>query len=219
MSIYEKSVEGNTVTFSEVTTTEVVANPDDEVTGGQLEKLKVGDTVYQAGISAEDSSKLERALKTPIVAPFETKLVSVDDLNHQVMLGLGDGLSISNGELQVDISSVPTPYVYRATITFTSNDGSDTFIYVNKFYTSTQLNNGYLDRLSNEERAVLGFFNLTYGMVTGTVVDSMNPYVGGGYSIAHLAETYPDVECYWGTEGSTWITATISVYINREANI
>lgn len=46
------------------------------------------------------TSKLAKALVTPMSAPSETQLVAIDDGNSQTMIEIGEGLSLENGTLK-----------------------------------------------------------------------------------------------------------------------
>lgn len=52
-------------------------------------------------LSAELTSKLMRALLTPISAPTETEIVAIDSTGNQVSLELGQGVQINDGKLEV----------------------------------------------------------------------------------------------------------------------
>lgn len=216
MSIYEKSVTGNTVVFSEVTATEVVANPEDTATE-QLEKLKVGDTVYQAGISAEDSSKLSRALVTPAVAPTDTELVAVNSSNAQAMLRLGDSLVVENGVLNAVTGG--GLYCYRAIITFTSVDTDERFRYTGTIYTATELVEGILPRLNKTEVALLKFF--TRQFITAEYNEEgslLFTTTGGFYTSSNYEVQNPNVYCgYLADYGFNvmQIRTTVTVYVER----
>ena len=51
-------------------------------------------------LSASQVNRIMKALTTPTIAPSETELVAIDDGNSQVLLTIGDGLVIEDGELK-----------------------------------------------------------------------------------------------------------------------
>lgn len=217
MSIYEKSVTGNTVVFSEVTATEVVANPEDTATE-RLEKLKVGDTVYQAGLSTEDSSKLARALVTPVVAPTDTELVIVNSSNAQAMLRLGNGFSVDNGVLNT-VGGSGGLYCYRVYITFLDVDHDNRYRYIGTIYTSTELVEGTLPRLNKTEVALLKFFTREFITAEYNEAGSLLlTNTGGFYASGNYEVQYPNVSCgYLADYGMsvTNISADVQVHVER----
>lgn len=55
-------------------------------------------------LSASQVNKIMKALTTPTIAPSETELVAIDDGNSQVLLTIGDGLVIEDGELKSTVA-------------------------------------------------------------------------------------------------------------------
>lgn len=55
-------------------------------------------------LSASQVNKIMKALTTPTIAPSETELVAIDDGNSQVLLKIGDGLVIEDGELKSTVA-------------------------------------------------------------------------------------------------------------------
>lgn len=68
-------------------------------TDGVVVSLDPTGTMLQLQLNATITSRLDKALVTPMVAPTSIELVAVDDGNSQTMLGLGTGLYIANGLL------------------------------------------------------------------------------------------------------------------------
>lgn len=87
---WEKQVLENTKDIKDLEN-QVLENTDD------IEELQ---NKEEADVT-EINQQLARALKTPISIPAATELVAVDDTNAQVMIGLGDGLTIDGGRLTV----------------------------------------------------------------------------------------------------------------------
>ena len=54
---------------------------------------------FEIRLDADIAQKIERSLVTPLNTPQATEIVAVDNTGAQVMLGVGSGLSISNGVL------------------------------------------------------------------------------------------------------------------------
>lgn len=59
-------------------------------------------------LSAELTSKLMRALLTPVSAPTETEIVAIDSAGNQVNLELGQGIQINDGKLEVSVDVTGT---------------------------------------------------------------------------------------------------------------
>lgn len=55
-------------------------------------------------LSASQVNRLMKALTTPTIAPSETELVAIDDGNSQVLLTIGEGLLIEDGELKSTVA-------------------------------------------------------------------------------------------------------------------
>ena len=55
---------------------------------------------------SEIDEKLSQTISKPLIAPTATKLVAIDNNNSQTMLGVGDGLSVENGTLKADYTTV-----------------------------------------------------------------------------------------------------------------
>lgn len=63
--------------------------------------LDASGTRLQLSLSSSQVNKLMRALLTPSVAPSGVELVAINTNNSQVMLTLGEGLYVSDGQLKV----------------------------------------------------------------------------------------------------------------------
>lgn len=57
---------------------------------------------FEIHLDADIAQKIERSLVKPINRPQATEIVAVDNKGAQVMLGVGSGLSISNGVLNAE---------------------------------------------------------------------------------------------------------------------
>lgn len=101
--LYEKTVDGNTVTFTQKDVdagANVIANPEAEATE-TLEKVQIDETVYDIPkLTQEQENTLATALKTPVATPTEIQLVAVDTNNAQTMLDVGDGLTVEDGVIK-----------------------------------------------------------------------------------------------------------------------
>lgn len=61
--------------------------------------------IKNAGLTPEQSAKLERALLTPVTAPLENELVGLGTGNDQIRITLGDGL---------ELEGTTSPYTLKA---------------------------------------------------------------------------------------------------------
>ena len=66
-----------------------------------IHSLDASGTKLQLNLSSSQVNKLMRALITPNVAPSGIELVAINTNNSQVMLTLGDGLYVADGQLKV----------------------------------------------------------------------------------------------------------------------
>lgn len=142
-------------------------------------------------LDSEVVSKLSRAILAPVAKPSQVSLFAIDTTGAQVMLTLGDGLTIENGVLKVTGAA---PGEKTTTVTFyeyTYSVVEDKNVYKEVGTYTTTDENPYvsIDYCENDgTNSVVTFTGET--ILSGTGVDDRKMYTADGTEIINAGGTY-----------------------------